>query len=42
MYNVCRGLERSVTAFKSFKNQSQRFMTIFRNSKNQSAFWDQI
>ena len=27
---------------KKFKNQSQCFMTILRNSKNQSAFYDHI
>ena len=27
--NVCRSSQRSMTVFINFKNQSQRFMTIF-------------
>ena len=29
LYNVFRSSQRSIAVFRNFKNQSQRFMTIF-------------
>ena len=35
---ICRSPQRSTTVFKNFKNQSQCFMTIFRNFETNQRF----
>ena len=39
-YTICRRSLQSRTVSKNLRNQSQCFMAIFRNLKNQSAFYN--